>query len=347
MKLGLLVFSVLGVVFTLYVIIAGEEAFSGVYITQGSKDITDIKSRRARTCLMTIKSSVVDIHKVSPGTKHQLKYEFKNDGNSDLVIERIASTCGCFIPRLKKQRYRPEEKGCIDVVFVAPHKEGDGEKKLTIWSNDSQHERKEITIKYNVVSPVEIKPKELRLNTLLKGFEVPDVILESKERKAFRVNSFSSTNNDINIIFDPNQKGIRHVFTVEVSEEKSAKELNGVMVFGLDGIDIKKVYLPYSTVPLYDVTPDRIITSNAIRGKSHQRDIIVKSNYKKKIEYLSSIALKKRFEVQEIHESERQLVIRVEPNFDKVTSRVFDDIVRIKFKDGSSVEVKCFGWFAK
>ena len=293
---------------------------------------------------LVMENSMVDLGEVSPGNKYHLKYNFKNKGRGDLVIENIVSTCGCTIAKLSKERYISKEKGCLDVDFQPPYNNGPGEKKLTILSNDPDHKNTELSIKFNVVIPIEVEPAKLDLFNLQKGFPLPQITLNSKDNKEFTITSISSTNDDIEVSFDSQYNGVCHILRAEVNESQIGKELNGSIVFYLKDAGLKEVYLPYTTKPAYDASPKQVLISNPKSDQLAYKDVVIKSNYNNIIEYVDISSLKNNFIAKCIKKDNTKLTIRVEPCLEKATSRFFDDVITVSLVDEKKIEIKCLCW---
>lgn len=62
-------------------------------------------------------------------------FEFKNIGNSALILNNVLSTCGCTVPEWPKEPVLNDSTGQIKVIFDSTSKIGRQNKVITIRSN--------------------------------------------------------------------------------------------------------------------------------------------------------------------------------------------------------------------
>ncbi len=101
--------------------------------------------------------------------KQRTKFFFTNEGEGDLQITNIATTCGCTTPEMEKRIYAPGESGEL-VVYYDPHnRKGPQNRKVTIHSNDASSPRLAVSIKADVKRMIEIDPAIVRLGSVPRG----------------------------------------------------------------------------------------------------------------------------------------------------------------------------------
>ena len=76
-----------------------------------------------------------DFGKVNEGEEVKHIYRFKNDGNEDLVINKVTATCGCTVPKWERKPIAPGESSEIEVKFNSKNKPGNQIKNVTIVAN--------------------------------------------------------------------------------------------------------------------------------------------------------------------------------------------------------------------
>ncbi len=69
------------------------------------------------------------------GEKVSYSFHFANTGNSDLIITKVRSSCGCTASNYPKTAIKPGEESKIDVTFNSTHKKGHQNKSITILAN--------------------------------------------------------------------------------------------------------------------------------------------------------------------------------------------------------------------
>ena len=95
------------------------------------------------------KKESIDYGKVVQGSDGNRVFEFTNIGSEPIVIKRVASTCGCAVPKKPTKPVLPGETASIEVSYNT-NKVGRFSKAITILSN-AKNERKVIRIKGVVV----------------------------------------------------------------------------------------------------------------------------------------------------------------------------------------------------
>ena len=101
---------------------------------------------------MAFVETVHDFGKVIRGEKVSYKFSFKNVGESDLIISKVSTSCGCTVGKYPKKAVKPGEEATVGVTFDSTHKRGMQNKTITILAN-TQPNRTILRIKANVLNP--------------------------------------------------------------------------------------------------------------------------------------------------------------------------------------------------
>lgn len=84
------------------------------------------------------------------------RYEFVNNGHSDLEIKNARASCGCTTPSYPFLPITPGEKGFIGVTYNSVGKQGFQRATIRVTTNDPQ--QTEVVLK--LTGRVKVKPKE-------------------------------------------------------------------------------------------------------------------------------------------------------------------------------------------
>lgn len=79
-----------------------------------------------------------DFGKVIQGEKPTHIFIVKNEGEGDLIIERLKESCACIEVSISNTRIRPGESAELKVSYDTTDYVGKDEKHLHIYSNDPQ-----------------------------------------------------------------------------------------------------------------------------------------------------------------------------------------------------------------
>ncbi len=92
--------------------------------------------------------------KVIQGEVVTYGFRFKNTGNSDLLITRVSTTCGCTATEYPRVPVEPGGKGVIKITFDSKGRKGVQRKSATVLAN-TQPNRITLEIKAIVFIPEE------------------------------------------------------------------------------------------------------------------------------------------------------------------------------------------------
>ncbi|MEE9365680.1 MAG: DUF1573 domain-containing protein [Dehalococcoidales bacterium] len=304
-----------------------------------------------------VANPVFDFGVVGPNKPIPCEFTFKNVGTETLVISKILPECRCTLGKLDKLDYAPGESGTIKATYRSSTVPAPVQKHLHILSNDKTNPRFELTIKGRVELKVAIEPKDRRLSLFLnlENAGAAPVTLTSKDKKPFAVRSFTSTGNAITVDLDPTVEKTVHVLKLKVDIEKLKKNLIGTIRIGLSHPETNQISLSYVSLPLYKVSPPRLIVQYAEPGKVVKRDVWVKSNYQQKVEIDSITSMKGYMEVVDRKQQGNSVKLAVQitppPQASKamrskaMRMRYMGDKLTIKMTDGQELFVTCSGWY--
>lgn len=140
-----------------FLIVAGASAAAG-------------KEARAR-----FKEDAWDFGKAKQGEVLTHEFVFVNDGEAPLVIERVATSCGCTAALASEDRIAPGKEGRIKATFDTRGYSGKVVKYVTIESNDAANARRELKISAEIDVPpqprIELDRYNADLGLILEGEE--------------------------------------------------------------------------------------------------------------------------------------------------------------------------------
>ncbi|MDO5636398.1 MAG: DUF1573 domain-containing protein [Myroides sp.] len=90
-----------------------------------------------------------DFGDLKKGSKGEVEFEIKNEGDVDLVVINASATCGCTVPEKPEHPIKPGESAKMKVVFSA-NSVGMQSKMVTLTTNTEAGSEK-LTVKANVI----------------------------------------------------------------------------------------------------------------------------------------------------------------------------------------------------
>jgi len=88
-------------------------------------------------------------------------FEMGNSGDTTLVIDRVASSCGCTVAELSRRKIRPGEKFKVDVTADLSGRKGEFDKEIAVYSNDDSAPYYELHVKGEVIPSRDIDPRHI------------------------------------------------------------------------------------------------------------------------------------------------------------------------------------------
>lgn len=105
----------------------------------------------SQLAIITFEEEEYDFGEISEGEVIEHTFNFKNEGQSRLLISHARSTCGCTVPEWPKEPIDPGKSGSIHVRFDSENRTGKQKKPITIITNAFPSKRV-IYLKGNVVA---------------------------------------------------------------------------------------------------------------------------------------------------------------------------------------------------
>lgn len=88
--------------------------------------------------------------KVKEGEILDLSISVTNNGDSDLHIKKIKSSCGCTAALMSEKNLKPNESGKLKIEFDTKNLSGQIARTVTLYSNDPKHPTRVLTLIANI-----------------------------------------------------------------------------------------------------------------------------------------------------------------------------------------------------
>jgi len=160
----------------------------------------------------------------------EYKFEFTNNGTSELIVQNVRPSCGCTTTGWTREPVKPGTKGFITAVYNPKNRPGKFNKSLTIISNANPPQMR-IYIKGNV----EPKPRSLEddyptvmggLRVKYRSFNFGKLTTEKPVSKTFNV--YNTTDGEISFLSDV--KTPDHITVKFAPQTLPAKTLGAITV---------------------------------------------------------------------------------------------------------------------
>ena len=87
--------------------------------------------------VMYFDTLVHDFGTIIEGERVVCYFDYRNEGEEDLLITGVEATCGCTTPNWSREPLKPGEHETLEIVFDASGRSGEQRKLVTVKSNAS------------------------------------------------------------------------------------------------------------------------------------------------------------------------------------------------------------------
>ncbi len=131
-----------------------------------------------------------DFGKVKEGTNVEHVYKIKNEGEGELVIENVRSSCGCTVAQPTSKNVPPGGESEIKATFRTAGRGGKTRKTITVKSNDPVTPTLVLSIQGEIETDVAVKPRSIWLGQLKKRTKgTADFTVEVSDPERIKVTS--------------------------------------------------------------------------------------------------------------------------------------------------------------
>lgn len=166
----------------------GAFLFSSISIAAGGT----AHAESAKRGVLEVPQKVFDFGGVPQGQRVTHEFEFKNSGNADLVIQRIAPSCGCTAVSTTDNVIKAGETVKLKADFDTAGFSGSKTKTIDVFTSDLDMPQISLVIRGTVLPSVTIDPPRLDFGELVPGAG------EEAFRKEFSVDLASGTDISVN-----------------------------------------------------------------------------------------------------------------------------------------------------
>ncbi|MFA5418360.1 MAG: DUF1573 domain-containing protein [Bacteroidales bacterium] len=96
-----------------------------------------------------------DFGRIIQGERVTYQFKFTNTGQSDLLISKVSTSCGCTVGKYTKTPIAPGESDVIEASFDSSGRKGIQKKTITVLTN-TQPNTTTLLIKAEIVMPENI-----------------------------------------------------------------------------------------------------------------------------------------------------------------------------------------------
>jgi len=102
-----------------------------------------------------------DFGEAEQGSKVNHTFTLRNDGDQDLLIRKVRSSCGCTVAKPSKETVEPGDTTEIEATFSIGRRRGRQQKKITVMVNDPNNQQIILMLRGNVKIIAQFEPERL------------------------------------------------------------------------------------------------------------------------------------------------------------------------------------------
>ncbi|HOO76848.1 MAG TPA: DUF1573 domain-containing protein [bacterium] len=127
------------------------------------------------------------------GDKAAHSFSFTNVGDTDLVIDRVKTSCGCTAALVTQKTVPPGAEGTIKVEFNTTRRSGNQRKTVYVYSNDPGLPNAQLEISCYVQTVAAFEPRSVVFQEVVHGEGAAQTVSLVPAAGPFRITSVSAT----------------------------------------------------------------------------------------------------------------------------------------------------------
>lgn len=153
-------------------------------------------------------STEFDFGRVDSGDSIAHAFTFRNEGQTDLTIKQVRSSCGCTAVLVTDKTIEPGKSGEINTTFKTKGYQGRVTKTVRVQTDDPDNPNITLKISGTIVAEVMMEPRSVNFGNIKSGEEaVREVTLSFAPGKTISIKDLSSTSAFFKVETQPLDEG--------------------------------------------------------------------------------------------------------------------------------------------
>ena len=185
------------------------------------------------------------------GEKVPHVFEFTNQGDEVLKIDRVRSSCGCTAVLVSKKNIPPGGKGELKANFDSARFRGNITKTIYIYSNDPVRQTMQLHIKGSVKEIVAVEPLQINFGKVEAGKPVTStVVLRNQGKETLELGKPHATAAELQVKMPEVDfaSGAEVTLELKLTPKPGQARFSGYVMVPVDGIPKNELRIPvYAT----------------------------------------------------------------------------------------------------
>ena len=173
---------------------------------------------------MQVDAPVFDFGQVEQGEQVTHDFRFTNQGNRDLRVQSVKTSCGCTAAVIAADTIPPGTEGTIQATFDTKRFAGQKAKDIRVHTNDPLSPVTTLTLRGEITVEVQVEPAQLYLGRLRRGSPVTrTVTVLFDEHTSLEITDISNANSALNVRAEDARVEGKRGKALQVSVSKTAR----------------------------------------------------------------------------------------------------------------------------
>lgn len=202
--------------------------------------------------ILQVKNQNYDFGEVFQGEKVPHTFEFVNEGDETLYIDRVRSSCGCTAVLVSEKTIPPGGKGELKANFDSTRFRGAVSKTIYIYSNDPVHPTMQLHVRGKVLEIVAVHPAQINFGTVAAKRPVKStVVLRNQGEKPLTLGKAKSTAAELTVKMSETSfnQGDEVTLELQLIPKPGQGRFSGYVLVPVDGVPKNELRIPvYATI---------------------------------------------------------------------------------------------------
>jgi hypothetical protein len=193
-----------------------------------------------------------DFGEVFQGDKVLHVYQFSNQGDQDLLIDRVSSSCGCTAVLVSSKNVPPGARGELQANFDSSRFRGEVSKTIYLYSNDPARPVMQLHLQGKVLEIVDVKPNQVNFGEVkAKQPVAATVILRNVSNKSLTLGGPRTTATELKVKMPRASFATGDEVTLELqlTPKPGQPRFSGYVLVPVDGLPKNELRIPvYATI---------------------------------------------------------------------------------------------------
>ncbi len=201
---------------------------------------------------LQVPEAMFDFGEVFQGDKVLHVYEFTNQGDEALLIDRVRSSCGCTAVLVSDKNLPPGGKGELQANFDSSRFRGAVSKTIYLYSNDPVRPVMQLQLQGKVLEIVGVEPNQVNFGQVKAQLPVmATVMLHNRGEKPLTLGKPRSTAAEL-LVKMPKvsfASGDQVSLELQLTPKPGQSRFSGYVLIPVDGVPKNELRIPvYATI---------------------------------------------------------------------------------------------------